>query len=461
MNITTGKTLSRRRMLRGAGALLGLPLLEAMVPLRAAQVATRPTRYAFLFFPNGVRPGHWTPKGEGTEFALSPILQPLAQHQKHLNILTHLWNANAYGGDGHYVKTSGWLTSTTITKTTGADLRSGGPSVDQVLARHLEGQTRFRSLELGIDPVTSGIDRNVNYTRLYGSHISWADATTPLPAEIDPRQAFDRMFRSGNRLNQHRSVLDLVKDDAKRLQNELGTGDRRKVDEYLQSVRELEQRIAKEQALVDAGERVDPLMKERITALDRRIKQWGDDPETMRRLRLDRSGDPTEHVRIMMDLMATAFWTDSTRVSTFMFGNAVSNRNFSFLEGAHGSHHQNSHHQNKKEKLATYLRINQWHSEQFAYLLDRMASLPEANGSLLDNSMLLFGSGLRDGNRHQPTNLPLVLAGGGGGRLVTGQHLVYPEKTPLSRLYLTMLQEAGVKAKRFVDGESVLPGLLG
>ena len=461
MNILSKKTLSRRRMLRGAGAALGLPLLEAMVPLRAAASVVRPTRYAFLFFPNGVRPGHWTPKGEGAEFALSPILRPMAGHQHRLNVLTNLWNANAFGGDGHYVKTSGWLTSTTITKTTGADLRSGGPSVDQVLARHFEGQTRFRSLELGIDPVTSGIDRNVNYTRLYGSHISWADATTPLPAEIDPRQAFDRLFRMGNRLNQHKSVLDLVKADAKRLQNELGVGDRRKIDEYLHSVREIEQRIEKEQALVDAGGRVDPEMRERITALDHRIKQWGDDPEAMRRLRMDRTGDPTEHVRIMMDLLATAFWTDSTRVSSFMFGNAVSSRNFNFLEGASGSHHENSHHQGKEGKLASYLRINQWHSEQFNYLLDRMAGMPEAQGSLLDNSLLLFGSGLRDGNRHQPTNLPLVLAGGGGGSVQSGQHLVYPDKTPLSRLYLTLLQQAGVPAKRFVDGDAVLSGLLG
>lgn len=456
--------ISRRTMLKGVGAVMGLPFLESMAPLAAlAQGAkasiTPPVRVAVLYMANGVNPNAWTPKGAGSAFELSEILAPLSPLKKEILVLTELWNAASNTGDGHYVKTGGFLTGTTITRTTGSNLRSGNVSMDQVIAQRVGNMTALPSLELGIEPVTTGVDQNVGFTRLYGSHISWSTPTTPVAKEINPRLAFDRLFRSNTReagsAGSDSSVLDVVAEDAQRLRRKLGREDQAKFDEYFESVRAVEKRIEFDARRRREETMVDPLAKREIEKLDQRITDFYADPAQVS----ERRGDHTEHVRLMLDIAVLAFWTDSTRVSTFMFGNAVSGRSFSFLPGVRGTHHDLSHHQDKEEKLEPYKKINMWHVEQYAYMLERMRSIKEGSGTLLDNSMVLFGAGMRDGNAHNPHNLPVVLAGRGGGTLATGRHLTYAKNTPLCNLYVSMLKRAGAPVDQFADSTSELPGL--
>jgi hypothetical protein len=458
--------ISRRTMLKGVGAMIGLPVLDAMGPLRAlagpaGQTAPGkpPVRLAVLYMANGVNPHEWTPKGAGREFELSPILEPLADFKDDLLVLTQLWNAAANTGDGHYVKTSGFLTGTTITRTTGSDLRSGAVSMDQVAAQRIGNFTPLPSLELGVEPPATGVDTNVGYTQLYGAHIAWSTPVTPLAKEINPRLAFDRLFRSsiaGRREGaaRDRSVIDLVLDDAKRLQGKLGQGDQQKLSEYLDSVRSVEKRIEFDAKRQKDDLLSDPLARQAIQELGDRIDIYSDPARVS-----ERRGNHTEQVRLMLDLMVMAFWTDSTRVSTFMFGNAVSGRNFSFLDGVRGGHHQISHHENDKEKLEQYKRINAWHASQLAYMLGKMKAIKEGESTLLDNSMVLFGAGMRDGNAHNPRNLPVVLAGRAGGTLATGRHLVYEKNTPLCNLYVSMLKRMGTPVETFSDSTGELAGL--
>lgn len=452
-------------MLKGVGAMMSLPLLEAMGPLAAtaAPGSTRkgkhPVRLAVLYMPNGVNPHAWTPKGVGREFELSPILEPLASHKNDLLVLTELWNAASNTGDGHYVKTGGFLTGTTITRTTGSDLRSGAVSMDQVVAQHIGNLTPLPSLELGIEPPATGVDTNVGYTQLYGAHISWSTPVTPLAKELNPKLAFDRLFRSNTASRRaeaarDQSVIDLVLEDARRLQRKLGQADQQKLNEYLDSVRSVEKRIEFDAKRQRADVLEDPLARQAIEDLGRRIDVYSDPARVS-----ERRGNHTEHVKLMLDLMVLGFWTDSTRVSTFMFGNAVSGRNFSFLDGVKGGHHQTSHHENDKEKLEQYKRINIWHTAQLAYMLDKMKAIKEGEGNLLDNSMVLFGAGMRDGNAHNPHNLPVVLAGRGGGTLSPGRHLVYEKNTPLCNLYVSMLNRLGTPMEKFSDSTGELPGL--
>jgi hypothetical protein len=459
--------ISRRTLLKGMGAAMGLPLLEAMKPLTAlagsatAQSAAKPpVRMAVLYMANGINPHHWTPGGRGRDFELSPILSPLAKVKDELLVFTELWNAASNTGDGHYVKTGGFLTGTTITRTTGSNLCSGGVSMDQIAAQRIGNMTALPSLELGIDPVTTGVDANVGFTRLYGSHISWSTPTTPVAKEINPQFAFDRLFRSTIKNGKSdpksdQSVLDLVLDDAKRLRSRVGENDRRKLDEYFDSVRSVEKRIAFDAKRRQEEYSADPLVQKEIDRLGGRIKDFYADPARAS----ERTGNHAEHVRLMLDIMVLAFWTDSTRVSTFMFGNAVSGKSFSFLEGVRGGHHQISHHENKEDKLEQFKRINTWHVQQFAYLAEKMQSIKEGEGTLLDNSMVLFGAGFRDGNAHNPRNLPLVLAGRGGGTLATGRHLVYEKNTPLCNLYRSMLVRMGTPVENHGDSTGELPGL--
>jgi len=449
-------------MLKGMGAVMGLPLLEAMAPWARAVTGSGPfpTRLGVLFMPNGVNETAWLPSGEGAGFELSPSLQPLARLREEILVLTNLWNAASNTGDGHYVKVAGLLTGTTITRTTGSHLCSGGISMDQIIAQRLGHLTPLPSLELGIDPVTTGVDTNVGFTRLYGSHISWSTPTTPVAKEINPRLAFDRLFRSGasrdeREATRDRSVLDLVGEQARDLRASVGVADRQKLDEYFESVRAVEKRIEFDARQREEEVMSDPLVRTAVEQLDARISAYDDPAQAS-----ERGINHTEQVRLMMDIMALAFWTDSTRVSTFMFGNAVSGKNFSFLDGVKGGHHQISHHENDAEKLEQYARINQWHVEQYAYLLDRLQSFREGEGTVLDHSMVLFGSGFRDGNRHDPHNLPLVLAGRAGGRLQTGRHMVYERNTPLANLYCTMLECMGTPVERFADSTGPLKGLL-
>ena len=465
--MTPSRPISRRTVLRGLGAAISLPVLDSLLPKALAvpsASAKAPVRMAFLYMANGVNVKQWTPAGRGKDFDLSPTLSPLADHKDDLLVFSDLMNKSALHGDGHYVKSAGLLTGTTITKTTGRDIRSGGVSMDQLAAQRIGNQTPLPSLELGIEPVQTGIDNNVGYTLLYSSHISWATPTTPVGKEINPQLAFDRLFRSNPRAEgDNRSVLDLVADQAKDVRAKAGRTDQAKLDNYLESVRAVEKRIEFNSKQRAEQHKLTPQQLTAIEGLERKITQFMNDPARQKLaagVRMRTSGpEHMEHCRLMLDLMVLAFWSDSTRIATFMFGNAVSSRNFSFLDGVHGGHHEISHHKNLPEQLAQYQKINQWHVEQYAYMLNQMKQIKEGDGTLLDNSMVLFGSCMKDGNAHDPHNLPLVLAGRAGGTLATGRHLVYEKDTPLCKLYIGMLDRMGAKVERFGDSDGELPGL--
>jgi hypothetical protein len=430
-------TISRRAVLRGAGVSLALPWLEAIASPKP------PVRLAALYMPNGVNVKAWAPSGTGVDFTLSPTLEPLREFRDRINVLTNLWNANSKGGDGHYVKEAAILTSVTIKKTPGADI-ANGISVDQVAARKAAAETPLASLELGVTPVAIGVDAVVGYTRVYGSHIAWSSPTTPLARELNPRAVFERLFgittrRGAASARMDALLLDRVIGDAKRLRSQVGAADQSRIDEYLSVMRSLEERV--ERAGQTAGS-----WKPRA-AIDPKSAP----PERPR--------DHAEHVRLMLDMMAVAFQTDTTRVSTFMFGNAVSNVSFRFLEGVTAGHHDMSHHANDPAKLREYQIINRWHVEQYAHLLGRLDSMKEGDSTVLDNSMILFASALADGNSHNPHNLPIVLAGRAGGRIPGGRHLVYGVDTPLANLYVSMLDAFGAPVERFADSSGPLAGL--
>lgn len=434
-------SLSRRRLLQGAGVGLGLPWLEAM----AATGAKAPVRMAALYMPNGVNVDHWTPKGTGRDFELSKTLSPLAAVKDKLVVMSNLWNANSIGGDGHYVKEAAILTCVTIKKTPGADI-GNGVSVDQMAARKSGMETPLPSLELGVTPVAIGVDAVVGYTRVYGSHIAWSDATTPLAREINPRSAYERLFRAASGQSDIAGkmdtlLLDRVLGDANRLRGQLGTADKIRIDEYMSLMRALEQRVQR----ASAG--TQRTWKARV-------------PMDAKAIPPEKPADHAEHVRLMMDMIATAFQTDTTRVATFMFGNAVSNVSFRFLEGVSAGHHDVSHHAKEADKLRQYQLVNQWHVAQYAYLLQRLSEMREGESTVLDNSMVLFASALSDGNSHNPHKLPLLLGGRGGGRIDSGQHLVYSEDSPLANLYVSMLDAFGAPVERFADSTGPLAGLL-
>jgi len=420
-------------MLRGAGAAVALPWLEAMAPAMTAMGPDgfRPTRLAVLFMPNGVLRSHWNPADDGPEYKLSPSLEPMAPIKDRVLVLTGMWNKKTDFGEGHYVKTAGLLTGEAIRKTGGRDLRNA-ISVDQLMAREVGRGTRLPSIELGTEPPRHVVD--MGFSTVYGAHVSWRTPTTPAPKEVNPRRAFDRLFRAMDVDRTDRSVLDLVKEDAARLRKRLGATDRGKVEEYLEGVRELERRVERWSLGVEGASRTPPP--------DR-------DPK-----------DHEEHCHLMLDLMVEAFRTGSTRVASFMFGNAVSNRDFSFLEGVKGGHHHYSHHENKPEKKRPYQLINRWHVAAFTRFCSKLRAIKEGEHDALENSMVLFASGLGDGNRHSPRNLPVLLGGGGGGRLVSGRRLRMPKNSPLCNLHLTLLRCMEVEAQRFGDGDRVLDELL-
>lgn len=437
--------ISRRTVLRGVGATLALPWLEAMTPTaRGAETPTGPKRFACLFMPNGTHEDMWTPEGTGRDYKLSPTLEPLRDFTDQSLILTNLWNAGSDVGDGHYVKTSGFLTCTTIQKSLGIDVNCHGTSLDQVIAKQVGRQTPIPSLELAIQPTSIGVDGNVGYTRVYGSHIAWRGPTQPLAREINPQFVFERLFRATHPrpedANRDLRLLDRVVADSRELRVQLGQADRQRMDEYLDSVRALELRL------------------QQARQGNRDWKPRAEFDETIRPAGIPEAH--AEHVRLMLDMIALAFQSDATRICTFMFGNAVSNTSFSFLDGVDGGHHSLSHHMDKEENLRQYQLIGHWHVQQYAYLLKRLAQMQEGEGTVLDNSMILFGSGLRDGNSHHPHNLPIVVAGRAGGRLETGQHLSYSRDTPLSNLYLAMLDAMDCPAPRFADSTQPLPGIL-
>ncbi len=438
--------ISRRTLLRGAGVGLGLPWLETMAGAAASPVGgPSPNRLAVLYMPNGVNTAAWTPEGTGRDFKLSPTLAPLEDLKDRVTVVSNLWNANSKGGDGHYVKEAAILTCSTIKKTQGADL-ANATSMDQMAAQLVARETPLASLELGVTPVAIGVDAVVGYTRVYGSHIAWSNANTPLAREINPKSVYERLFRAANggkgiAAKEDALLLDRVLGDAKRLRSQVSSADKLRIDEYMSVMRSLEERV--------------------IRANTGGQKSWK--PKAVLSLKdapTDRPMDHAEHVRLMMDMIAVAFQSDTTRVATFMFGNAVSNVSFRFLEGVTAGHHDVSHHQKEADKLRQYQLINRWHIEQYAYLCRKLAAMKEGETNVLDSSMILFASALSDGNSHNPHKLPLVVTGRGGGRIDAGQHLIYTEDTPVANLYLGMLNAFGVPLERFADSTAVLPGFL-
>jgi hypothetical protein len=453
--------IPRRTFLKGAGVMLGLPMLQAMGKVlpsaspealassKVAPAVQAPARMACLFFPNGVWESNWFPKEPGAKFELPSALEPLSRHQRDLLVFSGLDKQHSHTGDGHYAKTANFLTGMPVRKTAGKDISVGGISIDQLCAQKIGHFTPLPSLELGVDPVISGIDSVVGYTRLYGCYISWRSPNTPVAREITPRLAYERLFgvmrarqaspHQRQQTEDRRALLDLILDDAKTLRGRLGRDDQFKLDEYLDSVREVEKRL-------EFFSKPDPREWRPST-------QPGEDIAAP----IGAPGDHQEHVRLMLDLMVLAFWTDSTRISSFMFANDVSQKNFSALiPGVGGGHHELSHHQSKADKYEPYSRINRWHSEQLAYFLDKLGAIKEGDRTLLDNSMILFGSSMSDGNRHDPSNLPIVLAGRGGGKIQTGRHIACPKKTPLCNLYVSMLENMGTPVEAFGDSTGPL-----
>jgi hypothetical protein len=337
-----------------------------------------------------------------------------------------------------------------VTRTAGRDVNAGGVSIDQLAASQVGRRTPLPSLELATDPVANGVDRNVNYTRLYASYISWRSASVPMAREINPRAVFDRMFRAragGNSAvtADTRSLLDLTMDDARDLRRQLGLDDQRRLDEYLDAVNSVEHRLT---------------ANERLAAQDN--ERWTP-PTSPANLTPPPANIPRanfrEQVKLMLDMIVLAYWTDTTRISTFMFANDVSGRNFSFIDGVRASHHDTSHHANDRVKIEQYQRIVKWHVEQFVYLLTRLGEVREGERTLLDNSMIMFGSSFSDGNRHDPNNLPILIGGSGGGRLRSGQHIASPRGTPLCNIYVNMLDCFGCPVQRFGDSTGPLQGL--
>lgn len=444
--------LSRRTILKGLGTAVALPTLEAMIPTSAAaqsvKSAQKPVRMAFMFVPNGMNMDHWRPIGEGSSFQLSSTLEPLSKVKNKLTVFTGLAQRNAFAlGDGpgdHARSTAVWLTGVHPKKTAGADIRNG-PSVDQVAAQRIGNRTKFASLELGCERGAQAGDCDSGYSCAYSSNIAWRSETTPVAKEVNPRLVFERLFGNGEvgeqeesrfrRERYRKSILDMVLDDAMALRKELGRRDAQKLDEYLEGVREIERRL-------------DRIEKENPAAM----LSGGQRPKGV-------PADYGEHIRIMGDMMVLAFQTDLTRISTFMLANDGSNRPFRQI-GITDGHHDISHHANTADKLEKKRQIDRWQIEQVAYVLERMDSIKEPEGTLLDNSMILFGAGISDGNRHNHDDLPILMAGNAGGAFPTGRHIKFSREVPMTNLFLTMLDRVGVNVDNLGDSSGKLQGAI-
>jgi len=441
--------LSRRRMLKGLGAGIALPLLEGMLPLNAlaASAKTPPLRMAFLFVPNGVSMEHWTPATEGAGFAVPDVLAPLSSLQGQFSILSGLTQQHAFAnGDGpgdHARSAAAWLTGVQPKKTAGADIHNG-TSADQIAARAVGSATRFASLELGCEGGREAGDCDSGYSCAYSSSISWHGETTPNAKETNPRLVFERLFGDGDaadrslswyrRNSLKQSILDFVLEDANVLSKQLGGKDRQKLEEYLSGVREIEQRLAKMESAAEALKT--PGMKTPAGV-----------PQ-----------DYAEHIRLMGYMMVLAFQNDLTRVSTFMFANEGSNRSYPMV-GVPEGHHDVSHHGKDERKLEAKRLIDRFHVEQLGYILRKMASIKEGDGTLLDHTMLVYGGGISDGDRHNHDNLPILFAGKAGGAFRQGRHVVYKNGTPMTNLFLSMLDRMGAKVDHLGDSTGQLQGL--
>lgn len=437
--------IHRRTFLRGVGAALALPALDAMLPSLGSVVSAAtsspqkfPKRMAFVYVPNGVTMKDWMPAATGTDFELPRILQPLAAHKNDFSILSGFAQTQGFAhGDGagdHARASASFLTGTHARKTSGSDIRAG-VSVDQIAAERVGDQTVLPSLELSCDSGPRLGSCDSGYSCAYQFNLSWRSETMPMMPEVDPQQVFERLFgdvaggansqraRSRRAMFQQ-SILDFVSDDARRLQSRLGTNDRRKLDEYLTAVREIEKRV-------ELAQKSSPRLPANVHS-----------PEAHHGFE--------EHVRLMFDMLALAFQTDSTRVSTFIISHEGSNRPYPFA-GVKEGHHEISHHQNNPEAIEKITKVNTFHARQFAYFLDKLKSVKEGDGTLLDNCMIVYGSGIGDGNRHNHDDLPVLLAGRGGGTITPGRHINAPPRTPLNNLYLSMLDRIGAPTDRFGD----------
>jgi hypothetical protein len=432
----TGTALPRRTVLRGLGTAVALPFLDAMTPAFAAP-SPPITRVAFIYTANGVIMSDWTPADEGAGFTFSKTLQPIAPFRDQLLVVSGLAHRNGEAlGDGpgdHARAGASWLTGVHPKKTQGADIRNG-LSVDQMLAEDLGRTTPLPSLELGLQDVRMVGGCDSGYSCAYSNTISWGSPTTPLPYENNPRRLFERLFGDGEttdpaaravRSRQNRSLLDFVLDDAQRLSPRLGVGDRRKLSDYLDSVREVERRIQN----TERQGRVD------LPVLDR--------PDGI---------PPTfeAHVQLMSDLIAIAFQADLTRVVTLMYSREGGNRTYRSI-GVPDAHHGLSHHQNDPERMARLQLIDRHHVAMLGYFLGKLRDAQDENGSLLDHSAVVYGSSLSDSNAHTHDNLPTLVAGGGSGTLRGGRHLRYPDGTPMANLFLTLLDRLGVHRDQIGD----------
>jgi hypothetical protein len=443
------KVISRRTVLRGLGTAIALPWLDAMLPFNVygGRAEKFPLRMAFAYVPNGKNMEEWRPKGEGADFELSPTLKPLENVKSHLLVLTGLKHDKAKpNGDGpgdHARAMATFLTGCQARKTAGADIKVG-ISVDQVAAQQIGKATKFASLEIGCEQGRDAGNCDSGYSCAYSNNLSWRGESTPNYKEVDPRQVFDRLFDTAGKVDKDqdkrnlfkKSILDFVSEDAADLRRQLGTTDQRKLDEYLAGVREIEQRLAKAATPIEASK----VGMSRPTGYSREKYE--------------------EHLRLMADLLVLAFQGDLTRIATFVFANDGSNRSYRFIEVAEG-HHDLSHHGRDKEKLKKIQKINQFHVTQLAYFLEKMKSVREGSGSLLDNSMVVYGSGIGDGNRHNHNDLPILFAGTGGGTIKTGRHVRYAKEEPVTNLFLSMLDRVGVKADSLGDSTGRLTGLEG
>ncbi len=450
MNFLTKKHLSRRGVLKAAGVTMGLPLLEAMIPAQTAlaQTAANPkVRMGLCFIPHGAVMDNWTPEEEGALTHLSRTLAPLEPYREDLVVVSNLAHAMAApGGPGdnggdHTRSPAVFLNGVHPKRTDGADIRAG-KTIDQMAVDVIGQETPLPSLELAIEDFSGLVGScDVGFSCTYMNTISWRTPTTPLPMEINPRVVFTRLFGDGataeerlQRIEQQSSILDAMVGQIRRLQGDLSPNDRNRVSEYLDSVREIERRIA--------------LSEKQATNAALDVPQ-------------SPSGIPDsheEHTKLMFDLMAIAFQADITRISTFMMAREVSYRTFPML-GISESFHPASHHQNNPDRLENLTEINKYHVGLFAHFLERLKNTPDGDGSLLDHSMLLYGSGMSNSNVHNHSPLPVVVAGGAAGQIEGGRHLVYPAETPMANLLLSLLQKAGVKQDGVGDSTGPLTEL--
>jgi uncharacterized protein DUF1552 len=427
----TKRSIPRRTFVRGLGVGVALPLIDAMVPAltQAAQTAAKPQlRMGFVYIPHGVIMREWTPAAAGADFEFTPILKPLEPFRSSTVVISNLTRADA--ASNHAVSAACWLTGTPPKRTDGPDFRAA-TSVDQLIAKQIGQDTTFPSIEVATEDFSGLVGAcDPGYSCAYMNTLNWQTETTPLPMEINPRVVFERLFGGGGtadqrlaRMRTDRSLLDFVADDLRVLQRDLGQGDKRKLDEYFANVREIERRIQRAEQVARAQPDV-PAAPVGV-------------PEAY-----------VDHVGLLFDLLALALQTDQTRVFTFMMAREVSQRTYPEI-GVTEPHHSISHHGNRPAAIAGHAKLNAYHLSMVAKFLERLRNTPDGDGSLLDHSLILYGSGMSDGNGHTGSPLPHVMVGGATGRVKGNRHIVTPENTPMANLLLAIAQKAGVEQDRF------------